>query len=146
MKRFGLILLFIVAGCEGSIQLSENEERAAKYLEEQGYTVISIEDESSFKYSASQLLDQPWSGIWDVQSTKPEAYTNKAIVAVSFIIKDHPLDDASDRGKTNATVYLSDQEVIGGISFPHSNGPLIGQPYSLVGKTAEEIDEQIKQE
>lgn len=140
MKKILVLFLgltFIITGC--STQLSENGEIAKTYLKELGYQVVSYEDENSIVFTKPQLLELPGEQIWGVQYTEPDEYLNKEIDTVSFMVKNHPLDDMYDMGKTNVTVYLFNQEVIGGWSFPHSKEGLVGGVYSVDGKTLEEI-------
>ncbi|TFB13595.1 hypothetical protein E3U55_15865 [Filobacillus milosensis] len=43
-------------------------------------------------------------------------------------------------GKTSVTAWVIEKEVIGGWSYPISkNDDVVGAPYSLDGKTAEEV-------
>jgi hypothetical protein len=130
-------LIFIITGCNN--QSSETEEIAKIYLEKKGYEVISYEGESSIVFSKSQLLELPGEQIWGVQYVEPDNYLNKEIETASFMVKNHPLDNMYDMGKTNLTVYIFNQEVIGGWSLPHSKERLVGGFYSLDGKTIEEI-------
>ncbi|MFP3918200.1 hypothetical protein U5N28_10350 [Lysinibacillus telephonicus] len=149
MKRIiVLFLVFIIAGCNNQLndnkQQSEMEEDknidiAKNYLEELGYDVISYETKGSLLFTKSDLLDLPGEQIWGVQYTEPDNFLNKEINTVSFMVKNHPLDNLFNMGKTNATVLIFNEEVIGGWSFPHSKEPLIGAFYSIDGKTMEEI-------
>ncbi|WP_216827339.1 hypothetical protein [Alkalihalobacterium elongatum] len=78
--------------------------------------------------------------VWAVQYNEPDEYFNKRIDTVTFIIKNQPLDEQFDIGKTIVTVWLFEGEVIGGSSYPISkDNDVGGAPPSLDGKTPEEI-------
>lgn len=79
-----------------------------------------------------------------MQYVKRDKYIDKTIDEVSFLVQNHPLDQyfktqSSFTGRTHVTVYLLDGTVFGGFSFPESIEALYGAPYSLDGKSAEEI-------
>jgi hypothetical protein len=129
-------LCFFLLGCNHV--LSEEGEIAKKHLESLGYEIISFESESSIVITEVDLQNEFNKQIWAVQDTEGEDYLHQEMKTVEFKIKNHPLDNMFDRGKTNATVYILDNEVIGGWTFPDSEEPLIGGIYSLDGKTVEE--------
>ncbi|MRX72127.1 hypothetical protein GJU40_08125 [Bacillus lacus] len=138
-KVFILLIAFILTGCSNQPTLTENGEIADSYLQKLGYEVVSYEGESMIIFTKPRLTDMPDEQIWGVQYTEPDEYLDKEILLEKFLIKNHPLDDQFDMGKTNATVMTLNGEVIGGWSFPHSKEPLVGAPYSIDGKTIEEI-------
>ncbi|EPE61143.1 hypothetical protein L479_02467 [Exiguobacterium sp. S17] len=70
---------------------------------------------------------------------RPDAYIGRDIKREHFIVRNHPLDDFEELGQTNVLVLIDDRDIIGGTSFPDSKEPLMGAPYSLDGKTAEEL-------
>ncbi len=142
-KYIVLIFTFIiiVTGCrETEIQLSENAKIAKDYLEQNEYEVISYQGESNLEITKTELRTMPIQQLWSVQRIEPDEYLNKKIDAILFTIKNHPLDDVFNRGETSVTVWLLDGEVIGGLSSPISkSNDIVGAPYSLNGKTSEEI-------
>lgn len=144
MKKLLYLLFFLlISGCaqgDEPIPLTENAEIAKRYLEDKGYEVLSYEGEKTMTYTRSDLTKLPAKQVWAVQTIEPEPYMNKEIHLVRFFVKGHPLDDAYQEGKTNVTVMMWSQEVIGGTSFPYSKqNDLVGGSYSLDGKTTEEI-------
>lgn len=143
MLRKGEALFFailIMCGCSGQERISENQKVAEVYLEGLGYEVLAFNGESLQQFTYSNVHALPNQQIWAVQEVEPEAYLNKEIARLSFLIKNHPLDSEFDVGKTDVTVFVYDGEVIGGFSYPLSKKKdVIGAPYSLTGKTAEEM-------
>lgn len=133
------VSLFVITSCSQH-ELSEHGEIAKQYLEESGYEVITHRTDSSKEFSQVDLFSQPTQQIWSVQYTEPDDYLDKKIDTVAFTIKNHPLDHIFNMGKTDVTVYMYNNEVIGGWSFPISEADdVVGPPSSLHGKTAEEI-------
>jgi hypothetical protein len=54
---------------------------------------------------------------------------NQRIETVNFTIKNHPLDELFNMGKTSVTVWLFENEVIGGWSYPISENDDVGCPF-----------------
>ncbi len=79
------------------------------------------------------LLELLTRSTWEVQTTPPDEYIGRDIRQEIFIVRDHPL------GQANVFVMMVDGEVIGGTSYPDSAEPLVGNAYSLDGKTVEEL-------
>jgi hypothetical protein len=79
------------------------------------------------------------------QSVFPDEFIGKIIHHEYFLVKNHPLDNwksGSNRsiGKMSVSVLIVDGTPIGGTSFPRTKrNDLVGAPYSLDGKTLEEI-------
>ncbi len=139
-----ILLVILMTACmnqeEENIPLSENGKIAQRYLEEKGYKVVSHEGERTKIFTKADLTESPDKELWEVQYIAPDKYVGKEILMVKFFIKNHPLDHEYDGGKTSVTLMMLNKEVIGGESFPYSKAnDLIGVPYSLDGKTAEEV-------
>ncbi|WP_052342681.1 hypothetical protein, partial [Bacillus sp. EB01] len=135
-----LFTLSFLAGCTEKEELSENAKIAKNYLTDSGYEVIEHDKDGEHTFSTSDMKSIFVQQVWAVQDKDPDDYINKRIDTVSFFIKNHHLDNEYDMGKTYATVWLRDGNVIGGWSFPTSKtNDLNGAPYTLNGKTAEEI-------
>jgi hypothetical protein len=136
---FTFTFIFLV-GCKEKEELSENATIAKNYLISEGYEVISHQGDGWQEFSKSDLHDLPNQQVWAVQYNEPDEYLNKRIDTVTFTIKNHPLDELFNMGKTTLTVWLYDSEVIGGWSYPISkDNDVVGGPSSLDGKAAEEI-------
>ena len=144
MKK--LVILFVVlflSAC--GPRLDEDAQLAKEYLKEQGYSVKSYEGRFSHIIEREQLIHKPDIFVWAVQTVEPDAYIGKEITQERFIVKNHPLSkiygpQKSFSYKVSVSVFLFKGEIIGGISFPVGNG-IAGSPYSLDGKTAEEVIE-----
>jgi hypothetical protein len=148
-----LTLLLIFTGCSEKeielgdyakvakeIKLSEDAKIAKNHLKEKGYEVISYEGNGKQEFSKADLLTFPVQQLWSVQYIEPDEYLNQEIETAKFTIKNHSLDELFKMGKTHVTVWLIESEVIGGWSYPISkDNDVMGPPFSLDGKTAEEI-------
>lgn len=124
-------------------RLDENAQLAKEYLKDQGYSIKSYEGKYSYSFERQQLVDMPDSSIWAVQSIEPDAYIGKEITHEIFIVKNHPLSKTYRHKiglsrKVEVRVFIYNGEIIGGTSFPVGNG-WAGSPYSIDGKTAEEV-------
>lgn len=140
MKAYVLVLLLVVIVVSGCSQkLSGDGEIAKQHLEDRGYSIVSNEGEGEIKFLTYQLKELPTEQILGVQDGEVTQFLNKDIVTVSFMVTNNPLDDMYNKGKTNATVYLIDNKVVGGWSFPYASERLVGGVYSLDGKTIEEV-------
>lgn len=139
-----LVILFVVlflSAC--GPRLDEDAQLAKEYLKEQGYSVKSYEGKFSHIIEREQLIHKPDIFVWAVQTVEPDAYIGKEITQERFIVKHHPLSkiygpQKSFSYKVSVSVFMFEGEIIGGISFPVGNG-IAGSPYSLDGKTAEEV-------
>lgn len=70
---------------------------------------------------------------WPVQPVKAEKYYEISLPYISFIVKNHPLDEQSKKKQTSVNVLLHDKKVIGGTSSPNDKAGVGGFP-SLHGK------------
>ncbi len=138
-----LLLAIALVGCSQTEKkektLSENGQAAKVFLEEMGYEVEEVDKEGTQELSKKDLLTKDAQQVWAVQYKEPDEFLGKKIDTVGFTVKNHPLDDRYREGKTKVTVFLVDGEVIGGWSYPIASTPLASPPYSLDGKTAEEV-------
>ncbi|CAG9623559.1 hypothetical protein [Sutcliffiella rhizosphaerae] len=139
MKKYITLafIAFFLSGCLG--RLSEEGKLAKTHLQDLGYKVISYQDEGTITIKRQDILELPYDQLLSVQHASPDQFFKKEIKTISFIVKGHLLDDTYNKGKTQTTVFVHDNEVIGGWSFPVASEPLDGGPYSLDGKTTEEI-------
>jgi hypothetical protein len=140
-KLMVLVVVLFLAAC--GPRLDENGEMAEQYLQDQGYSIKSYEGNATYTFEREDLTDKPDILYWRVQSVEPDAYIGKEIIQEIFIVKDHPLSEIYGpqpgfSEKVEVSVYIHDGEIIGGTSFPSGEG-LAGSPYSLDGKTAEEM-------
>lgn len=126
-----------MAGCVKEVEnLSAKGEIAKSHLEELGYKILSFESEDVLRFSKEQLEVLPYKAMWEVQSVSPDKYIDKDIDTVVFLVRNHPLDDLFDMGKTRVIVFIYKNEVIGGFSSPISkNNDVVGGWYSIDGKT-----------
>jgi len=76
----------------------------------------------------------------------PDRYTGKKINIEIFQVKNHPLNkvykqDSDFLGKIKVKAWIIKGMVIGGTSFPvfKKDAGMSGGPYSLEGKTPEEV-------
>jgi hypothetical protein len=136
----GLMILFLV-GCSKGKEITGDEKTAKEYVEALGYKITSYKDQVNKYTLDSGAMDGTLNQqIWSVQKMEPDEYFGKEIVVYGFIVSKHPLEKIY-KSKTNVSIMLSEGKVIGGTSFPADNGKnrLIGAPYSLEGKTLEEV-------
>ena len=132
MKKIFLLvsLLFLVAcsNTEKSFDnLTEDGEIAKAYLEEQGYEVVRYEGKSVLYFKKDAFETGSFEEkFWSVQPVKPDAYYEKPLPYISFIVKNHPLDAQSKKKQTFVQVLLYDQKVIGGTSSPDSKASVGG--------------------
>lgn len=138
---FFVVLLLSACGP----RLDDNAQLAKEYLKDQGYSIKSYEGKYAYSFERQQLIDRPDSSIWAVQTVEPDAYIGKEITQEIFIVKNHPLGKTYEHKlglsrKVEVRVFTFNGEIIGGTSFPVGDG-LVGSPYSIDGKTAEEVIE-----
>ncbi|WP_141737220.1 hypothetical protein [Exiguobacterium aurantiacum] len=142
-KRIGILLcVFFLAACSNANEkpmLGEDAKLAKRYLEEKGYEIVSYKGGDTSRFEKEDLLDSPVRDTWSVQTTPPDDYIGRDIKREHFVVRNHLLDDQYELGQTNVLVLIDDGDIIGGTSFPDSKEPLMGAPYSLDGKTAEEL-------
>ncbi|PYZ96432.1 hypothetical protein CR205_11975 [Alteribacter lacisalsi] len=132
-----VIFMLLTACGEAAVQ---GGDCGLSFLEEAGYEIISLERSGTITFTEKNLNDLPHQQIWAVQNVEPEYYLNEPLVTCTFTIRNHPHDIMFDKGVTLVTVLLSGSEVIGGWSSPvASKDTLIGAPYSIDGRTAEEV-------
>lgn len=122
--------------------MSEEQKIAASYVKSLGYKIVS-HSSKPITYTLEKSLLAPGNGAipyiqtWSVQSQDPANYYGKEIVTYRFKVSGHPLDRIYNTN-TALFVMMSEGKVIGGTSFPDRND-LAGAPYSIDGKTLEEI-------
>lgn len=140
------ILLFAVvllAACNVNQQKSTAVLEAEAYLESLGYTSISVVEEESLILTKQDLTDPAYAPIWQVQPLDSAQYINKELTSVELNVQNHPLERLYNNKKTTTIVYLHQNKVIGGWSFPvTSSKALVGNVYSLEGRTAEEVKQE----
>lgn len=137
----GLVLM-IFTGC--SKEVISDEKTAEQYVEQHGYKVTSQNGEvQKYVLDKSKLFGSAestqYQQIWGVQKEEPDKYFGKEITVYGFIVKQHPLEKIYNT-ETNVSVIVCEGKVIGGTSFPvQGEEVLYGAPYSLEGKTMEEV-------
>ena len=140
-KPFILSSLLFLVGCsydEKTFEnLTEDGEIAKAYLEEQGFEVVGYNGESVLRFKEADFETGSFEGkFWTVQPVKPDAYYDKSLPYISFIVKNHPFDEQSKKQQTSVNVLLHDKKVIGGTSFPDIKAG-VGGVHSLSGKCVE---------
>jgi hypothetical protein len=135
----GLVLL-ILTGCSKEA-LVDDEKKAEAYVKTQGYKITSHKGQiATYILDKSKLESTQYQQAWGVQKIEPEKYFGKEITLYEFTVSNHPLEKIY---YTNSiiSIMLCEGKVIGGTSFPDDNGKqkLVGAPYSLDGKTLEEV-------
>lgn len=145
-------MIFIISGC--TKELTGDEKTAADYVKAKGYKILSYKGEID-KYTLDKSLflyeNDPigyYRVTWGVQTVEPDNYLEKQITVYNFIVKGHPLEERFDNKykTTSLSIIMCDGKVIGGFSYPDQEklSPeehLLGGPYSLEGKTLEEVTE-----
>ncbi|KKO52586.1 hypothetical protein [Paenibacillus sp. DMB20] len=127
---------------EPKLPMSKEEKAAAAYVESFGYTIHKrsgkihtyILEKSFFRSGSGQT---PYIQTWSVQSRDPADFFGKEISGYRFTVSGHLLDKMYDT-HTQIYVMMADGRVIGGTSFPDKDD-LAGAPYSIDGKTLEEV-------
>ena len=106
MKKLSIpcSLLFLV-GCsydEKTFEnLTEDGKIAKAYLEEQGYEVVGYNGESVLRFKEANFETGSFEEkFWSVQPVKPDAYYDKSLPYISFIVKNHPFDEQSKKKQT----------------------------------------------
>ncbi|MCR2805830.1 DUF4830 domain-containing protein [Paenibacillus soyae] len=133
----GLVLI-IICGC--AKEDANDEKIAEQYVENQGYIMTSRKGEiHQYVLDKGMLLTTHDRQIWAVQKEEPEKYLGKEITLYGFTVNNHPLGKIYNR-ETNVSVMVCEGKVIGGTSFPvQEELLLLGAPYSLDGRTLEEV-------
>lgn len=162
MKKLGILfatlILALVSGCsdsgvnqqvqpqESKVVYEADEKTAEDYVKSQSYKITSQKGEvhkyileKSKLYGATLTI--PYAQTWSVQKVEPDAYFGKEITVYAFTVKNHPLEKTyKESSGANVAIMLSEGKVIGGYSFPVFPKPgAVGAPYSLDGKTREEV-------
>ena len=152
MKKWILVFLclFLVAcgkeeTAEPKPEMTENGRVAEQYLEKQQYPIVSYEGEYMSTLTLDELTEDRAQNTWGVQSVSPDEYVGKTIYYENFTVKDHPIGEQSPAGQTAVSVMVVDGEVIGGTSFPVTDGSGLGSGYSLSGKSFEDIHPDIQE-
>lgn len=138
-----LLAVVLLAACDENQQKSAAVLEAEAHLENQGYTSISVIEEKSLLLTKQDLKDPSYAPIWQVQPLDSNQYIDKELTSVELIVQNHPLERLYNSKKTRTIVYLHQNKVVGGWSFPvTSSEALVGNVYSLDGKTAEEVKQE----
>ncbi|ADU32336.1 hypothetical protein [Evansella cellulosilytica] len=148
MFKYGVISLIVVlfiTGCSQGSAESQRVDIAKQYLEEKGYTMIEhIMTVEPFILTESDLLETYHIQIWQLQMLDVEQYIGKMINGEVFLINNHPLDHYENGtikglGYTHVHLLIVDDVVIGGTASPVTEETIFGAPYSLEGKTFEDL-------
>lgn len=137
----GLVLM-ILTGC--GKEVIGDEKTTEQYIEQQGYIVTSRNGEiQKYVLEKSKLFGSAestrYQQIWGVQKEEPDKFFGKEITVYSFTVKKHPLEKIYNT-ETNLSVMVCEGKVVGGTSFPVQGEEILyGAPYSLDGKTLEEV-------
>ena len=137
-KLLILCSLLCLSGCSNDEKtfenLTEDGEIAKAYLEEKGYEVVRYEGKSVLYFKEDEFETGSFEEkFWSVQPVKPDAYYDKSLPYISFVVKNHPFDEQSKKKQTLVYVLLHDKKVIGGTSFPDIKAG-VGGFKSLHGK------------
>ncbi|WP_409290447.1 hypothetical protein [Peribacillus sp. SCS-37] len=154
MRKLQLVILsavLLLTGCSTSEKVNSKDNLvsdikgpADDFLKEKGYKVVSYEGMTNYTLTKEILLSQSEMDFWGVQKEKPDKYINKTLTLETFVVKNHPLDkkfqgDERYLKRVRTMVLYRNGDVIGGISFP-THEEFVGNPYSIDGKTIEEIN------
>lgn len=136
---------------------SINQKIAIKFLKQKKYKIVSHIGEGGHYKLTKRKLASSLSLNWGALEVQPDPYIGKLIEEEYFIVRNHPLDDweyingnwfyrilqkfgiAKFLGSTNVTVMIVEGKAIGGTSSPNVQEPIMGNTYSLDGRTLEEI-------
>ncbi|KZE52304.1 hypothetical protein AV540_10575 [Brevibacillus parabrevis] len=122
------------------VQQTEAERLSAEYAASLGYTFVSYEGTFSYTLEKKMLTELPDMAVWSVMQVDPLLYIGKQIDVHKIMVTGHPLDDYPESlGKTSLALYFCQGRFVGGTSFPATSEALFGSPYSLDGKTLEEL-------
>lgn len=160
MKKLNVVMIIfsffflLLSACSNSdskfepideAKLSKEAKVAKTLLQDKDYKVVAYSKETSSTYvlTEEKLNDEQdyyENHKWKLQGVSADQYIGNTIFNERFIVKNHPLDSyPGGEGKTYIDVIVVDGKAIGGISAPYTKDALVGMPYSLEGKTLEEI-------
>ncbi len=129
MKKWMIVFfcLFLVAcgkemETESEPEMTENGQVAEAYLEEQQYSIVSFEGEHTSTLTLEELAEDRERNVWGLQTVSPDEYVGKTIYYENFTVKDHPIGEQSPAGQIAVSVMIVDGKVIGGTSFPVTDG------------------------
>jgi hypothetical protein len=112
----------------------------------QNVPTVSKGSPQNYVLSKEKLIQMPYSIYWGMQKEDPSKFIGKNVDIEKYIVKNHPLDnwksgEMKSKGQTELNVYVVDNQVIGGTSFPVIEGKLalLGGYWSLDGKSLEEV-------
>ncbi|WP_038289226.1 DUF4830 domain-containing protein [Acetivibrio straminisolvens] len=125
------------------IHIIEKPEDIDNYIVLHGYEILESKGKTEEYTLDKQRVYQSWQ-IWSVQHLAPDDYIGKEISIYSYIIKNHPLDNKSPNKKTNLSMMVCGNEIIGGYSSPYYEEKdiiqmPIGEIYSFEGKNFENV-------
>lgn len=141
---FILAVIFLLSGCQPK-DLSESAIEAKKYLEMEGYKILSYEGTlEGYTLTEQKLEEMPHQIHWSLPGNDPEPYFNKKVEIERFKVKNHPLDNweccdgIKAKGNVYVNVFLVDGKIAGGTSYPSlgkQDDGLGGGYWSLDGKS-----------
>lgn len=151
-----MIAALTLTGCSTNINqvsktIDHNSIVAKTYLESQGYKTISYEGNvDNYTLTRDKLVSIPYSMCWELQAEDPGKYIGKEISVYKFNVTNHPLDNwkstskypenvVKSQGRTWVWVYIADNKIVGGHSYPVIDQIIVGSVWSLEGKTFEEV-------
>ncbi|WP_134683908.1 hypothetical protein [Brevibacillus migulae] len=123
---------------------TEVEKMLTRYVTEKGYHVVSHEKTvHTYLLQREMLTKLPDMATWGLLNVDPMPYIGKTISIHRLTVTGHPLDQfPNSLGSTSISLYVCDGHIIGGTSLPVTKELLMGIPYSLDGKTLEEVTQQ----
>jgi hypothetical protein len=141
-----LILLIIGAllvSCSQATKGDNSNSKIITELENMGYKVVDFNTEhDTITLTKRYLLEFPNTIHWALQDVNIEELLNKEVSVYKATVKGHYLDKELElSSRTKLHLYIIEDELIGGISFPEKEA-MGGGYYSLKGKTFEELHEQ----
>jgi len=150
MRRLIVLMItttLMVSGCSGS--LNESNIKAQEYLKGKGYKVVAYDGKvEEYRITREKLSKNPYMSYWRLQEVNPSDYLGETLNVEKFIIVGHPLDNWTSKkqrnsirskGKTEVYVFLIDNNIIGGVSFPVLDKLLVGGYWDIDGRTLGEL-------
>lgn len=143
-----LILLILLSSCSSLKQTEEppynhaggTEEERVQFMTGKGYNVLESNGIAiSYVLEREMLKDMHYGIQWGLQNVEMDQYIGKEIIVYSYIIKNHPADEMSDKRQTKLWLITCDNIIIGGYSIPNCTAEVMGSGYSLEGHCLEEI-------
>lgn len=123
-----LISILIVVTVAFVISRLNNQDVAQAYINELGYDIVKHIDDEQHSYILQEdiLATRPYKDIWSIQQSDSEQYIGKEIKVQKYQVSNHPIEQAylsisSEQASEHhyyVEVFISDEEVIGGISYP----------------------------